>query len=867
MNIQGAQFHISNGTITSDGGVVSSSVTSASVVATSNSGAMDPGIYSSGPLGIVARTENPAGTAAVFEAFNGAKLLSLQKDGATEVLGVDYNGKLTVDGTAIVNSNGQFGLLAGADNNPPDPNAVGIQASGYTALRAFSQTCTSGPCTLLPGTAGQFIVGDGGTAGVFSTGNNGTILVGTNNNVGQVFRIDSNGSGFFSGNLATSGSLIVGGNTVINSSGQWVGSPFATLGTQASPQNNNFYGYESFTGDGAQQVINVTQPGNVPAVNVAVSGTGDAIRAISSGLQTIYGENDAAEGGTALVGVANGNGPSTGVSGQATSPRGAGMQGNNTSPIGNGGAGVTGFANASSGLVWGVLGNVDSNPPNPDAVGIQAGGYNAFRAFSQTCAGGSCQLLPGTAGAFFVGDGGTAGAFSVGNSGTILLGNSNSGQVFRVDSTGAVFANSYRDLSGNPVLATLGSQSSPQSNTFYGTQTVNGTETLNGNSNAQVLNVTQSGQGNAITVSNAAVDTNGDGVTGATILAHNSATTGVARAIVGISDADTGRAVLGWSTSSTGATIGVYGRSDSNSFGATGVRGYATASSGQTDGVQGFSASSDSFAAGVYGENVAATGLTVGVLGQSDSNTTGAAGLVGAALASNGITHGIRGIVDSGQGIAGAFMARSTGTVLDGFSYTGPITTANPPLTEVFRVDGTGNVFAGAYNYLSDRNAKEHLHPVEGALVLAKLAKLPMFTWSYRSDPAVQHIGPMAQDFHAAFGFGGDEKHIGIVDSEGVALAAIQQLYRINVEKDQRIEAISRELEQLRATRNEVAVLRAQLAELAGKMEMAHQPTARNVSTRRSASKGRKALRKSRHSAGLIPQVAQVTVSSLGSGN
>jgi hypothetical protein len=40
-----------------------------------------------------------------------------------------------------------------------------------------------------------------------------------------------------------------------------------------------------------------------------------------------------------------------------------------------------------------------------------------------------------------------------------------------------------------------------------------------------------------------------------------------------------------------------------------------------------------------------------------------------------------------------------------------------------------------------------------------------------------RHIGPMAQDFHAAFGLDGtDDKHIATVDADGAALAAIQGL-------------------------------------------------------------------------------------------
>jgi len=35
----------------------------------------------------------------------------------------------------------------------------------------------------------------------------------------------------------------------------------------------------------------------------------------------------------------------------------------------------------------------------------------------------------------------------------------------------------------------------------------------------------------------------------------------------------------------------------------------------------------------------------------------------------------------------------------------------------------------------------------------------------------VLHLGPVAQDFHAAFGLGADDKHIATVDADGVALA------------------------------------------------------------------------------------------------
>jgi len=51
----------------------------------------------------------------------------------------------------------------------------------------------------------------------------------------------------------------------------------------------------------------------------------------------------------------------------------------------------------------------------------------------------------------------------------------------------------------------------------------------------------------------------------------------------------------------------------------------------------------------------------------------------------------------------------------------------------------------------------------------------------------------MAQDFRAAFGLGEDDKHISTVDADGVALAAIQELYKASQEKDRLIKAQGRE--------------------------------------------------------------------------
>jgi Chaperone of endosialidase len=102
----------------------------------------------------------------------------------------------------------------------------------------------------------------------------------------------------------------------------------------------------------------------------------------------------------------------------------------------------------------------------------------------------------------------------------------------------------------------------------------------------------------------------------------------------------------------------------------------------------------------------------------------------------------------------------------------------------------------------SDRNAKENLVPVDGAAILERLAAMPVYTWNFKGfDPAVRALSPTAQDFHAAFGLGNDDKSIATLNIEGVALAAIQGLYARErvaeaalVAKDREISALEQAL-------------------------------------------------------------------------
>jgi hypothetical protein len=77
---------------------------------------------------------------------------------------------------------------------------------------------------------------------------------------------------------------------------------------------------------------------------------------------------------------------------------------------------------------------------------------------------------------------------------------------------------------------------------------------------------------------------------------------------------------------------------------------------------------------------------------------------------------------------------------------------------------------------------------------------IPVTTWHYKAQAqSIRHLGPVAQDFRAAFGLGEDDKHISTVDADGVALAAIQALYRLNQEKDKKISELEQRLSKLEA--------------------------------------------------------------------
>lgn len=113
----------------------------------------------------------------------------------------------------------------------------------------------------------------------------------------------------------------------------------------------------------------------------------------------------------------------------------------------------------------------------------------------------------------------------------------------------------------------------------------------------------------------------------------------------------------------------------------------------------------------------------------------------------------------------------------------------------------------GAWSSLSDRNVKTAIAAIDPLAILDRLVHMPVSEWSYTAQGGgIRHVGPMAQDFSAAFSIGEDETHISTIDADGVAFAAIQGL-------NQKVDAGSA------ALREENARLRAELGDVLARLQ------------------------------------------------
>jgi hypothetical protein len=109
-----------------------------------------------------------------------------------------------------------------------------------------------------------------------------------------------------------------------------------------------------------------------------------------------------------------------------------------------------------------------------------------------------------------------------------------------------------------------------------------------------------------------------------------------------------------------------------------------------------------------------------------------------------------------------------------------------------------GKEFCSNMCPISDRNAKTEFEPIDAAEVLRRVVSLEITTWQYKKDgPEVRHLGPMAQDFKAAFGLGDTDRMIFPLDATGVSMAAIQALQAENEALRGRLAELERRMARL----------------------------------------------------------------------
>ncbi len=123
-----------------------------------------------------------------------------------------------------------------------------------------------------------------------------------------------------------------------------------------------------------------------------------------------------------------------------------------------------------------------------------------------------------------------------------------------------------------------------------------------------------------------------------------------------------------------------------------------------------------------------------------------------------------------------------------------------------------GNMtIAGSLTQNSDVNAKTAITDVDIDEVLNLVTRLPVSKWEYKDARGEPHIGPMAQDFYAAFGLGGTETGISTIDTAGVALVAIQALAEKNGLLELKNQSLQGSIEQLQRENKALLTGQAQL--------------------------------------------------------
>jgi len=279
--------------------------------------------------------------------------------------------------------------------------------------------------------------------------------------------------------------------------------------------------------------------------------------------------------------------------------------------------------------------------------------------------------------------------------------------------------------------------------------------------------------------------TTASGITG-TAMGELTAASGVTSTAMGYATIGSGpvSTAMGHSTTASADSSTAMGGSTRASAFASTAMGWESTASGAYSTAMGFRSTASGVSSTATGVLTMAAGLGSTVMGTYAEATSAAPGSFVYGDRSTGQSRSVVTSVTPNQ-----FLVRAAG----GVAFWSTPSTVYPTSPGVILFSGDS-----FWSSLSDVNSKENFRDLTDDDVLAKLAAMPVREWNYKAqDAAIRHVGPTAQDFHAAFGLGTDARRIGSVDADGIALAAVKAL-----------EARTRALpDDARALRDQVAAL------------------------------------------------------------
>ena len=239
--------------------------------------------------------------------------------------------------------------------------------------------------------------------------------------------------------------------------------------------------------------------------------------------------------------------------------------------------------------------------------------------------------------------------------------------------------------------------------------------------------------------------------------------------------------------------------------------GFFTTASGNASTAMGSNTTASGPASTALGSGTVASGSRALAAGLDSTASSTAAFAMGDQVVASGLTSVALGFHAQTPGHGSfAFADRSTTTAFVAFdnqfgvrAIGGSGFYTNATLTAGVELAPNGS----SWSSVSDVNMKENFRDLDDGDLLAKIAQMPVREWNYKAQgAAIRHMGPTAQDFHAAFGLGENPLRISTIDADGVALAGVKAL-----------EARTRAINETLVRENET--LKAELAALRERLE------------------------------------------------